>query len=73
VHLGSEGGNGLGQMLRFHRKDRELLVTAAVAAGMAGYLPGIALLDGLSKGLNTRHELQIFLIGIGHQQDSSVQ
>jgi hypothetical protein len=64
--LRSKHSHSLDQVMYFHREDGELLITAPIASGMAGDLPGIALANSMSERLYPRHQLLICVICVTH-------
>jgi hypothetical protein len=54
-------------MMCFDGKYRELLVTAPITASMTGNLRWVTLANGLPKGVHTRLQALVLLIGAGHK------
>jgi hypothetical protein len=62
-----QGGNRLGQMMRFYEKHGEILIATVIAASVTRQLCSVALANGLPKRFHPRYQLSIRFIRCRHR------
>jgi hypothetical protein len=67
LRLWCERSDRLREVMRLHGKYRKLLVTAPVTTSMTGELCWVTLTNALTKGVHTRLQVLVLLVGVGHK------